>query len=85
MMFVSCPNLCQYAFGRLTRTHGSLPDVLLYAAFFLPTSINAAWLSVASGLGVLIVPVSYGSTRHVEAEAVVLAAVVTAAGNPYAL
>ena len=53
----------------------------MYVAFFLPTSINAAWLSVASGLGVLIVPVSHGSTAYVEAEAVILAMVVTAAGK----
>lgn len=66
---------------RLIRTQGSLPSSLLYVAYFLPTSINAAWLSVASGLGVLIVPVSYGgSSAYVEAEAVVLAVVVTAAG-----
>ena len=70
---------------RLIRTHGSLPSSLLYVVFFLPTSINAAWLSVASGLGVLIVPVSYGSTAHVEAEAVILAIVVTVAGNRTAM
>lgn len=72
----SIQNVC-----RLIRTHGSLPSSILYVAYFLPTSINAAWLSVASGLGVLIVPVSRGNTAHVEAEAVVLAIVVTAAGN----
>lgn len=67
---------------RLIRTQGSLPSSLLYVAYFLPTSINAAWLSVASGLGVLIVPVSYGgNSSYVEAEAVVLAVVVTAAGK----
>ena len=70
---------------RLIHTHGSLPSSILYVAFFLPTSINAAWLSVASGLGVLIVPVSYGSTAHVEAEAVILAIVVTAAGRHHCL
>ena len=47
----------------------------------MPTSINAAWLSVASGLGVLIVPLSYGRTAHLEAGAVVTAAVATAAGT----
>lgn len=70
---------------RLIHTHGFLPSSILYVAFFLPTSINAAWLSVASGLGVLIVPVSCGSTAHVEAEAVILAVIVTAAGRPHCL
>lgn len=46
----------------------------------MPTSINAAWLSVASGLGVLIVPLSYGHTAHLEAGAAITAAVATAAG-----
>lgn len=46
----------------------------------MPTSINAAWLSVASGLGVLIVPLSYGHTAHLEAGAAVTAAIATAAG-----
>lgn len=65
---------------RLNRGQASLPSVLLYVLFFLPTSINAAWLSVASGLGVLIVPLSYGHTAHLEAAAAVTAAVATAAG-----
>ncbi len=66
---------------RLSRAHGTIPSILLYVLFFLPTSINAAWLSIASGLGVLIVPLSYGHTAHLEAAAAVTAAVATAAGN----
>ena len=46
----------------------------------MPTSINAAWLSVASGLGVLIVPLSYGHTAHLEAGAAITAVVASAAG-----
>ncbi|KAK9829449.1 hypothetical protein WJX72_005930 [[Myrmecia] bisecta] len=65
---------------RLKDQYGSLSNVLLYAAFFLPTSVNTAWLSVATCLGILIVPVSYGVTRHMEVYATVLAAVVTLAG-----
>ncbi|KAL3161438.1 hypothetical protein ABBQ32_010324 [Trebouxia sp. C0010 RCD-2024] len=64
----------------LNRGQASLPSILLHVLFFLPTSINAAWLSVASGLGVLIVPLSYGHTAHLEAAAAVTAAVATAAG-----
>lgn len=67
---------------RLNRGQASLPSILLHVLFFLPTSINAAWLSVASGLGVLIVPLSYGHTAHLEAAAAVTAAVATAAGMP---
>ena len=65
---------------RLNRGQGSLPSILLSILFFVPTSINAAWLSVASGLGVLIVPLSYGHTAHLEAGAAVTAAIATAAG-----
>ena len=66
---------------RLNRGEGILPNLLLYVSFLLPTSINAAWLSVASGLGVLIVPLSYGHTAHLEAGAVVIAVIATAAGT----
>ena len=65
---------------RLNHGQGSLPSILLSVLFFMPTSINAAWLSVASGLGVLIVPLSYGHTAHLEAAAAVTAAIATAAG-----
>ncbi len=67
---------------RLKHTCGPLSNVALYALFFLPTSINAAWLSVATGLGVLIVPVSYGVTANMDVYAVVVAAVVTVLGAP---
>ena len=66
---------------RVKRSNGAVPSSLLYLVFFLPTSINAAWLSVASGLGVLIVPLSYGHTAHLQAVAAVIAAVATAAGR----
>ena len=61
---------------------GPLSNVLLYALFFLPTSINTAWLSVATGLGVLIVPVSYGFIDNLDIYAVVVAAVITVLGVP---
>jgi hypothetical protein len=35
---------------RLKQEHGSLSSILLYVAFFLPSSIHTAWLSYASGL-----------------------------------
>ena len=67
---------------RLKDTCGSLSSVLLYFAFFLPTTLNTAWLSVAAGVGVLIVPESYNwDERHVEAFAVVLICLVTALGE----
>ncbi|BDA45844.1 hypothetical protein COCOBI_07-6310 [Coccomyxa sp. Obi] len=66
---------------RLKDTCGSLSSVLLYFAFFLPTTLNTAWLSVAAGVGILIVPESYNwDERHVEAFAVVLICLVTALG-----
>lgn len=68
---------------RLKDTCGSLSSVLLYLAFFLPTTLNTAWLSVASGVGILIVPESYRwEDRTVEALAVVLICLVTALGQP---
>ncbi len=68
--------------ARLKHTCGPLSNVLLYALFFLPTSINTAWLSVAAGLGVLIVPVSYGITANMDVYAVVVATVITVIGAP---
>lgn len=59
---------------------GSLSSVWLYSIFFLPTSVNTAWLSVASSLGVLIVPVAYGATANLDLMAVLLAVVVTGLG-----
>ena len=41
---------------RLKDMCGSLSSVLLYAAYFLPTTLNTAWLSVAAGVGALILP-----------------------------
>lgn len=67
---------------RLKHTCGPLSNVLLYALFFLPTSINTAWLSVATGLGALIVPVSYGFIDNLDIYAVVVAAVITVLGAP---
>lgn len=53
----------------------------LYILFLLPTSINAAWLSVASCLGILIVPVSYGvGAATLEPYAAILAVLFSAAG-----
>ena len=66
---------------RLKDQVGSLSSVFLYVAYFLPTSINAAWLSVATSVGLLIVPVSYGQQANLEFGALVLAAVVTIAGT----
>ena len=71
-----------HAGARLKHTCGPLSNVLLYALFFLPTSINTAWLSVAAGLGVLIVPVSYGITANMDVYAVVVATVITVIGAP---
>ncbi|KAK9843986.1 hypothetical protein WJX81_001126 [Elliptochloris bilobata] len=65
---------------RLKHACGPLSNVLLYAFFFLPTSVNTAWLSVASGLGALIVPVSYGITDNMDIYTVVVAAVITVLG-----
>ncbi len=67
---------------RLKDTCGSLSSVLLYLAYFLPTTINTAWVSVAAGVGVLIVPEQYNwDERTVEGLAVVLIVLVTALGE----
>ena len=66
---------------RLKDQVGSLSSFLLYAAYFLPTSFNAAWLSVATSIGVLIVPVSYKPHASLDAAAVVLAVLIVAAGE----
>lgn len=65
---------------RIKDQHGSLTNVLVYAAFFLPTSVNAAWLSVASSVGLLIVPKAFGLETNLELFAVLLAAIVTILG-----
>lgn len=45
-----------------SRTHHAFPNLtpLAYILFLWPTSINAAWLSVASAVGWLIVPEAHG-------------------------
>ena len=47
----------------------------------MPTSVNAAWLSVATSIGALIVPVSYKPQASLDAAAVVLAGLIVAAGE----
>lgn len=60
------------------RGYVAMP-VLVYVLYKLPTAINAAWLSVATALGILIVPVSYGVNQaQLIAPAAVLAVAVTA-------
>ncbi|GIL62699.1 hypothetical protein Vafri_16875 [Volvox africanus] len=62
------------------RGYAGMP-VLAYVFYKLPTAVNAAWLSVAAALGILIVPVSYGVSREqLVAPAALLAVAVTAGG-----
>ncbi|KAK9866045.1 hypothetical protein WJX84_007536 [Apatococcus fuscideae] len=65
---------------RLKERNGSLSSPFLYAAFFAPTSINTAWLSVATSVGILVVPVSYQTTFNLDIPATILAAIVTCLG-----
>mmetsp|Transcript_5876 Transcript_5876/g.16770 ORF Transcript_5876/g.16770 Transcript_5876/m.16770 type:complete len:287 (-) Transcript_5876:593-1453(-) len=65
----------------LKHQHGSLPSVTLFVAFWLPTSINTAWLSVASSVAALVVPSSYHVHSGTAIVAVFLAVVVTAVGS----
>ncbi|KXZ48865.1 hypothetical protein GPECTOR_25g450 [Gonium pectorale] len=52
-----------------------------YVCYKLPTAINAAWLSVATCLGLLIVPVAHGvEQRHLVAPAAILTVAATAVG-----
>lgn len=51
-----------------------------FVAFWLPTSINTAWLSVASSVAALVVPSAIGIHAGTELAAVSLAALVTAVG-----
>ena len=70
---------------RLKEQQGPLSSALLYVLYFLPTTQNTAWLSVASGLGVLVVPASYGLHAHMEACAIALAVAVTCTGERAAI
>lgn len=65
----------------LKQSQGPLHSVLLFASYWLPTSINTAWLSVASSVAALVVPAAYGHTgRGTELVAVTLAALFTVVG-----
>lgn len=64
----------------LKHQHGPLPSLLLFAAYWLPTSINTAWLSVASSVAALVVPSAHHVKSGTEIVAVSLAALVTAIG-----
>lgn len=63
---------------KVSAEHGPIP-ASLYTAYFLPTSINTAWISVASCIGILIVASVQGVPR-LEIGALILAATTTAAG-----
>lgn len=63
----------------LRAEHGPAPTLLLYAAYFLPTSINTAWLSVASAVQVLICMLGQEHAQ-LDAPAVLLASAVVAGG-----
>ena len=73
------------ACDRLKELQGPLSSGLLYLIYFLPTSVNTAWLSIASGLGALVVPASYGLQSHLDACAVALAITVTLVGESCSL
>ena len=65
---------------RLKDNDGPI-EPLLYILYFLPTSINTAWLSVASGIGIAIV----GNVEHTpfpKFGAILLAAAVTVLSKP---
>lgn len=64
----------------LKNQHGSLPDVTLFVVFWLPTSINTAWLSVASSVAALVVPSAYRVHAGTSAIAVTLAVFVSIIG-----
>lgn len=64
----------------LKHQHGSLPDLTLFLAFWLPTSINTAWLSVASSVAALVVPAAYKVHAGTAALAVSLAVFVSILG-----
>ncbi len=53
------PCVCLACLRSHPQGYPSLP-ALAYVCYKLPTSINAAWLSVATCLGLLIVPVAHG-------------------------
>ena len=64
------------------------PSALAFAAFNVPTSLNAAWLSAASCVAMLVVPASRGVARDVASVVwlgVALCAVVTALAVSVAL
>ena len=66
---------------RLRRQYGGAGSLLLYAVYFLPTSINAAWLSVATGVAALIAALPHypaASAELVAASAGVAAAAAAA-------
>lgn len=67
-------------YRRLKEAHGSLSSVLLYVAFFLPTSINAAWLSFMTAVAALMVPAALHAVAHFEGFAVFLIILVSLCG-----
>jgi len=71
---------CLFNMYRLKQEHGSLSNILLYVAFFLPTSIHTAWLSYASGLAAMMVPKALDYTAHLDGLAAVLVALITGLG-----
>lgn len=66
---------------RLLHQYGSAPNPLLYIAYFLPTSITTAWLSVASAVQLLIAAQGPAQGADLGLAAALLAAAVTAGGE----
>lgn len=68
---------------RLKAQYGPAPGLLLYGAYFLPTSINAAWLSVAAAVQLLVALLGGGAAAApggLELPALAAAAAVTFTG-----
>ena len=71
------PQLC-----RNKEQHGPLSNVWLYVMYFLPTSVNAAWLSTLTGISVVALPAFYGLQAHLDTLAVVVVVAMTCIGEP---
>ena len=86
LISASLGGMCTALVGlyRLKAQYGPAPGLLLYGAYFLPTSINAAWLSVAAAVQLLVALRGGGAAAapgELELPALAAAAAVTLAGE----
>lgn len=88
LLFCGLTAICWTAVNTYALTTGPpdvRPNLVSWLLFVLPTSMNAAWMSVASCLGLNVLAVSQGLPAHQELILAAVLAVIVAAVGAYVI